>query len=84
MKNCSDKEDFMLEAMGILSSLTVPEIDFDKILTELELLPLLVTKLKVREDAVVGVCIADKFVHLTRTQAHEMMFCMKQLCYVEH
>lgn len=47
MKSCADNEDLLLEAMGIMSSITLPEVDYDKILTELQLLPLLLEKMKV-------------------------------------
>ena len=56
MKSCIDNEDLLLEAMGIMSSLTLSEIDYDKILTELQLLPLLLTKMKVRYISVF-VCV---------------------------
>ena len=36
-----------MEVLGILGNLTFPEIDFEKVVTELDLLPFISSKLKV-------------------------------------
>lgn len=46
MTSC-EEEDFTVEVLGILGNLTFPEIDFEKVVTELDLLPFISTKLKV-------------------------------------
>lgn len=39
-----------MEVLGILGNLTFPEIDFEKVVTELDLLPFISSKLKVLYD----------------------------------
>lgn len=46
MTSC-EEEDFTVEVLGILGNLTFPEIDFEKVVTELDLLPFISSKLKV-------------------------------------
>lgn len=46
MTSC-EEEDFTVEVLGILGNLTFPEIDFEKVITELDLLPFISAKLKV-------------------------------------
>lgn len=49
MTSC-EEEDFTVEVLGILGNLTFPEIDFEKVVTELDLLPFISSKLKVLYD----------------------------------
>ena len=44
--NCEDEE-CVVEALGILGNLSIPEIDFERVVRELNLLPFIVSKLKV-------------------------------------
>lgn len=43
-----EEEEFTVEVLGILGNLTFPEIDFEKVVTELDLLPFISLKLKVQ------------------------------------
>ena len=46
MKSC-EEEEFTVEVLGILGNLSFPEIDFEKVVRELDLLPFISLKLKV-------------------------------------
>ena len=46
IKTCKDDE-FAVEALGIVGNLSLPEIDFEKVVRELDLMPFIVAKLKV-------------------------------------
>ena len=45
----SDDEEACVEALGILGNLCLPEVDFERVVSQLELMPFIVAKLKVRE-----------------------------------
>lgn len=46
IKECDDDE-VCVEALGILSNLCLPEVDFEKVVSQLELMPIIMSKLKV-------------------------------------
>ena len=37
-----------MEALGILANLNLPDIDFERVVTQLDLMPFIITRLKVR------------------------------------
>lgn len=46
LKGSSDEE-LCVEALGILANLNLPDIDFQRVVTQLDLLPYVISKLKV-------------------------------------
>ena len=46
LKDSSDEE-LCVEALGILANLNLPDIDFQRVVTQLDLLPYVMSKLKV-------------------------------------
>lgn len=42
-----EDEELYVEVLGILGNLTLPEIDFEKVISQLELMPFIISKLKV-------------------------------------
>ena len=46
LKESSDEE-LCVEALGILANLNLPDIDFERVVTQLNLLPFVLSKLKV-------------------------------------
>ena len=42
-----EREEGMVEALGILSNLNIPELDFSKVVRDLQLLPFLTDRLRV-------------------------------------
>ena len=44
--NCQD-EDYLVEVIGIMANIQLPDLDYNKILTELKMLPSIVKKLEV-------------------------------------
>ena len=45
----SDDEEVCVEALGILGNLCLPEVDFERVVSQLQLMPFVVAKLKVRK-----------------------------------
>lgn len=46
LKESSDEE-LCVEVLGILANLNLPEIDFEKVVAQLDLMPFVISKLKV-------------------------------------
>ena len=50
----SSDDDMCVEVLGILANLNLPEVDFQKMMTELDLLPYVIAKLKVCDSKFSG------------------------------
>ena len=48
-----------MEALGILANLNLPDIDFQRVVTQLDLLPYITSKLKVSTSKLVPVGVLD-------------------------
>ena len=42
-----EEEECVVEALGILANLSLPDVDFERVLRELDLLPFILSKVKV-------------------------------------
>lgn len=47
LKSCEGEEEVCVEVLGILGNLSLPDMDFHRVVTELDLLPFIMRKLKV-------------------------------------
>lgn len=49
MKDCDGEDEVCVEVLGILGNLSLPDVDFHKVVTDLELLPFIMSKLQARQ-----------------------------------
>ena len=84
-KGTGEEEEGAVEAAGILGNLNTPELDFGKIVRDLELLPFLVAKLKVHIQPIpISVTLQGLSVCVDRTWLSMMICCWSWWFCVEH
>lgn len=49
LKDSGGEDEVCVEVLGILGNLSLPDVDFNKVVTDLDLLPFIMTKLQVSQ-----------------------------------